>query len=47
MAKRVYKGCELSSPTYRKVAAKMAKSTDENIQPYKRKKWYYGKNIDN
>ena len=45
--KRVYKGCELSSPTYRKVAAKMAKSTDEDIQPYKRKKWYYGKNTDN
>ena len=45
--KRIYKGCELSSPTYRKVAAKMAKSTDEDIQPYKRKKWYYGKNTDN
>ena len=45
--KRVYKGCELSSPTYRKVAAKMAKNADEDIQPYKRKKWYYGKNIDN
>ena len=38
MAKRRYKGCELSSPTYRKVAAKMAKN--KNIikdQPYKLK----------
>jgi len=26
MAKRRYKGCELSSPTYRKVAAEMAKN---------------------
>jgi hypothetical protein len=25
----------------------MAKSVDEDIQPYKRKKWYYGKNTDN
>ena len=39
MAKRVYKGCELSSPTYRKVAAKKAKSknTNKESQPYKRK----------
>jgi len=37
MAKRRYKGCELSSPTYRKVAAKMAKNTIEEYQPYKRK----------
>ena len=39
MAKRRYKGCELSSPTYRKVAAKMAKSknTNKESQPYKRK----------
>ena len=26
MAKRRYKGCELSSPTYRKVAAEIAKN---------------------
>ena len=26
MAKRKYKGCELSSPTYRKVAAEMARN---------------------
>jgi len=39
MAKRRYKGSELSSPTYRKVAAKMAKNknTIEEYQPYKRK----------
>ena len=38
MAKRVYKGCELSSPTYRKVAAEIARN--KNIikdQPYKLK----------
>ena len=39
MAKRVYKGCELSSPTYRKVAAKMAKNKNIILeqQPYKKK----------
>ena len=38
MAKRRYKGCELLSPTYRKVAAEMARN--KNIikdQPYKLK----------
>ncbi len=37
--KRVYKGCELSSPTYRKVAAKMArnKNINKDYQPYKKK----------
>ena len=37
MAKRRYKGCELLSPTYRKVAAEMARSKNVNIeqQPYK------------
>jgi len=37
--KRIYKGSELSSPTYRKVAAKIAKNknVDEEYQPYKRK----------
>jgi len=39
MAKRRYKGCELLSPTYRKVAAEMAKSKNVNkyYQPYKSK----------
>jgi hypothetical protein len=38
MAKRRYKGCELTSPLYRKVAAEMARN--KNIikdQPYKLK----------
>ena len=37
MAKRRYKGCELTSPLYRKVAAEMAKKKKLNIeqQPYK------------
>jgi len=39
MAKRKYKGCELSSPTYRKVAAEMAKNKNIILeqQPYKNK----------
>jgi hypothetical protein len=39
MAKRRYKGCELLSPTYRKVAAEMARSKNANkdYQPYKSK----------
>ena len=39
MAKRRYKGCELSSPTYRKVAAEMAKNKNIILeqQPYKKK----------
>jgi len=39
MAKRRYKGCELSSPTYRKVAAEMAKNKNIILeqQPYKNK----------
>ena len=39
MAKRRYKGCELSSPTYRKVAAEMAKKKNIILeqQPYKKK----------
>ena len=38
MAKRRYKGCELTSPLYRKVAAEMTRS--KNVikdQPYKLK----------
>ncbi len=38
--KRPYKGSELSSPLYRKVAAEMAKNKniDKDYQPYKQKK---------
>ena len=39
MVKRRYKGCELLSPTYRKVAAEMARSKNINkdYHPYKSK----------
>jgi hypothetical protein len=39
MAKRRYKGCELTSPLYRKVAAEMAKKKNTILeqQPYKKK----------
>tara|TARA_Y100000287_G_C14156329_1_gene322388 strand:+ start:829 stop:957 length:129 start_codon:yes stop_codon:yes gene_type:complete len=39
MAKRRYKGCELTSPLYRKVAAEMAKNKNIILeqQPYKKK----------
>ena len=39
MAKRRYKGCELASPLYRKVAAEMAKNKNIILeqQPYKKK----------
>jgi hypothetical protein len=39
MAKRIYKGCELSSPLYRKIAAQMAKKKNIILeqQPYKKK----------
>ena len=39
MAKRRYKGCELLSPTYRKVAAEMArnKNVNKDYQHYKNK----------
>jgi len=38
MAKRRYKGCELTSTLYRKVAAEMAKNKNIILeQPYKKK----------
>jgi hypothetical protein len=39
MAKRIYKGCELSSPLYRKIVAQMAKKKNIILeqQPYKKK----------